>query len=76
MQSMLKNILSEIVDHPADVAVTVVAGEKTTIYELRCHKEDVGKVIGKNGKVISSIRALLTALSSRDNKRAVLEIVE
>ncbi|NRB28773.1 MAG: KH domain-containing protein, partial [Roseibacillus sp.] len=45
-------------------------------YELRCNKEDLGKVIGKSGKTVGAIRALLSALSSRKGRKAVLEIVE
>lgn len=51
-------------------------GEKTAVLEIRCHADDVGKVIGKNGKVIQSLRTLVAALAARENRRAVLEVVE
>ncbi|MFP6907532.1 MAG: KH domain-containing protein [Verrucomicrobiota bacterium] len=76
MRKVLEHILSEIVDHPEAIKLTEVNGEKTTIYELRCNKEDLGKVIGKSGKTVGAIRALLSALSSRKGRKAVLEIVE
>ena len=46
------------------------------ILELRCHAKDVGKVIGKNGRVVAALRTLLTALAQKQGKRAVLEVVE
>jgi predicted RNA-binding protein YlqC (UPF0109 family) len=76
MRKVLEHILSEIVDHPEAIKLTEVNGDKTTIYELRCNKEDLGKVIGKSGKTVGAIRSLLSALSSRKGRKAVLEIVE
>ena len=76
MRSVLENILSEIVQHPAQIQLTELAGDKSTIYELRCHAKDVGKVIGKSGKTVGAIRNLLNVLAARDGKKAVLEIVE
>ena len=46
------------------------------MFELRCHPEDVGKVIGKNGKTVGAIRTLLSTVASRQNRRAMLEVVE
>jgi predicted RNA-binding protein YlqC (UPF0109 family) len=49
MKEMLEYIVRHLVDHPDEIRITEVDGEKTAIYELRCHSEDIGKVIGKNG---------------------------
>ena len=76
MRSLLENILNEIVQHPSNVQLTELAGDKTIVYELRCHAKDVGKVIGKSGKTVGAIRNLLNVLAARDGKKAVLEIVE
>ncbi len=46
------------------------------MYELRCHPDDVGKVIGKSGKTVGAIRTLLSTVAARQNKRAMLEVVE
>ena len=76
MREMLEYIVRSLVDHPDDVRITEVEGERTIIYELRCHPEDVGKVIGKNGKTVGAIRTLLSTAAARKNRRAMLEVVE
>lgn len=72
----VKKVLVDIVDHPDAIKLTEVAGANTIIFELRCHQDDVGKVIGKNGKAITSVRTLLGLVAARQGKRATLEIVE
>jgi predicted RNA-binding protein YlqC (UPF0109 family) len=62
--------------HPAEVTVTPVEREGTTVYELRLHPQDVGKVIGRQGMTINAIRSLLLAGSARKGLRCALEIVE
>lgn len=74
--TFVRNILQELVDHPGDVRISDLEGEKTTIMEIRCHAEDVGKVIGKNGKTISAIRTLLSMVAARDGRKAMVEVVE
>ena len=65
-----------LVDHPDEVKVTEVEGEQTTILELRVAKEDLGKVIGKQGRTAKAIRTILGAAANRIKKRYVLEILE
>ena len=76
MKKLIEQIVKYIVDHPADVKINELCGEKTHLYELRLNKEDVGKVIGKGGKTVSSIRNLISTLSARNGKRSILEVVE
>lgn len=76
MRTLVENILNEVVSHPGSVEVTEVSGEKTSMYEIRCHAEDIGKIIGKNGKTIGAARNLMSTLAARDGRKAVLEIVE
>lgn len=76
MREMLEYIVRALVDHPDDVRITEVEGERTVIYELRCNPEDIGKVIGKNGKTVGAIRTLLSTAAARQNRRAMLEVVE
>lgn len=76
MKEFVIETLRWFVEHPDDLRVTSLNGEKTVIMEVRCHADDVGKVIGKSGKVIQSLRTLASALAAKDNRRAVLEVVE
>jgi predicted RNA-binding protein YlqC (UPF0109 family) len=76
IKELVDFIIRALVDQPDDVVVTAVAGEKTSVYELRVGEGDLGKVIGKHGRTIRAIRTLLSAASTKENKRAVLEILE
>ena len=53
-----------------------MTGEKTAIFELRCNREDMGKVIGKSGKTIGAVRSLLSNLAAKEGRQALLEVVE
>jgi len=76
MKELIEHIAKELVDHPDDICVTKVDGEKTVIFELRCHKEDIGKVIGKNGRTVSAIRTLLNTTAGKQGRKAMLEVVD
>lgn len=76
MKELVQYIASSLVDHPEAVQINEVAGEQTTVIELRVHKEDLGKVIGKQGKTARAIRTLLNAAATRSRKKTVLEILE
>jgi predicted RNA-binding protein YlqC (UPF0109 family) len=76
MKPMLEFILRSLVDHPDELRITDVEGERTSLFEVRCHRDDLGKVIGKNGKTIGAIRVLLNTAAARKGRRAVLEVVE
>jgi predicted RNA-binding protein YlqC (UPF0109 family) len=76
MQAFLEYVVKGLVQHPDVVTVTPVERDGTTIYELRMHPEDVGKVIGRQGMTINAIRSLLLAGSARKGLRCSLEIVE
>lgn len=65
-----------IVDHPEKVEVKEIEGEKTTVVELKVAPEDLGKVIGKKGNTARAMRTILAAVSRKQNKKAVLEILE
>lgn len=66
----------ELVDRPDDVEVTEIPGDHNTIVELRVARDDIGKVIGKEGRTAQSMRTLLTALSAKLGRRAHLDIVD
>jgi uncharacterized protein len=76
MKEFIEYVAKELVDNTAEVHVNEVQGEKLTIYELRVGEGDLGKVIGRGGKTARSIKTLLSAIASKDGKRAVLEILE
>jgi len=69
-------IAKSLVDKPYEVDLQEVIGEKTTVLELRVEKEDLGKVIGNQGKTDRAIRTILNATATKLKKRAVLEIIE
>ena len=76
MKELIEYVVKALVDHPEDLRITEIQGERTIVFELRCHPEEVGKVIGKSGKTVGAIRTLLSTVAARQNKRAMLEVVE
>jgi hypothetical protein len=76
MKDLLEEIAKALVDSPEDVRVTEVEGEQTTVLELRVRNEDLGKVIGRQGRTARAIRTLLAAAGMKVQKRFVLEILE
>ena len=76
VSDLIKLIVSSLVDSPDDIEITEVTGDSTTVYELRGAKDDLGKIIGKQGKTAKAIRTLLGAAAAKDKRRAVLEIIE
>jgi predicted RNA-binding protein YlqC (UPF0109 family) len=76
MKDLIKYIAQSLVDNPDLVAVSEVLGEQTSVIELRVAKEDLGKVIGKQGRTAKAMRTILSAASTKLRKRAVLEIIE
>ena len=75
-KELIEFIAKSLVDHPEQVRVSEVEGEKTSIIELSVAKDDLGKVIGKQGRTARSIRVILGAASANLGKRSVLEIIE
>jgi uncharacterized protein len=77
---MLKELIDymarALVDKPEQVSVSEIEGEQTSVIELRVAKEDLGKVIGKQGRTARAMRTILSAASTKIRKRAVLEIIE
>jgi predicted RNA-binding protein YlqC (UPF0109 family) len=77
---MLKELIDymarALVDNPDQVKVSEIEGEQTSVLELRVAKEDLGKVIGKQGRTARAMRTILSAASTKIRKRAVLEIIE
>ena len=76
MKDLLSAIAKSLVDHPDLVEVTEVEGEQTTVLELKVAPEDLGKVIGKQGRTARAVRTILNASGMKLRKRFVLEILE
>lgn len=76
MKDLILYIAKSLVDKPDEVRVSEIDGEQTTVLELKVAKEDLGKVIGKQGRTARAMRTLLSAASTKCGKRAVLEILE
>lgn len=76
MKDLIVHMAKALVDLPDEVEVFEIEGEKTTVLELKVVKEDLGKVIGKQGKTARAMRTILNAAATKLGKRAVLEILE
>jgi uncharacterized protein len=76
LKELIHAIAVELVDRPDDVRVTEIAGDHNSVIELRVAKDDVGKVIGRDGRTAQSMRTLLTAVSTKLGRRAHLDIVD
>lgn len=75
-KELVKYIVQALVDNPDEVQITEIEGEKSTILELKVLKEDIGKVIGKHGRIARAIRIILNASATKAGKRIVLEILD
>jgi len=76
LKELIEYIAKALVDNPDQVKVSEIEGEKTSVIELSVAKEDLGKVIGKQGRTARAMRTILSAASTKVKKRAVLEIIE
>ena len=76
MKELVLYIAKALVDHPDQVGVHEIEGEQTSVLELKVAKEDLGKIIGKQGRTARAIRTILSAASTKIKKRSVLEILE
>ncbi len=76
MKDLIEYIAKALVDNPEDVMVSEVEGNQTSVLELKVAKEDLGKVIGKQGRTARAMRTILSAASAKVKKRTVLEIIE
>lgn len=76
MKELIELIVKKLVEHPEDVQVRLIDGDEGQCFELRVHPDDMGKVIGKGGRTAKAIRTVLNAAASKQNARAVLQIVE
>ena len=76
MKDLIERIAQALVDNTEQVKVTVVESDQVSIFELKVAKEDMGKIIGKQGQTANAMRTILSAVSGKTKKRMVLEIIE
>ncbi len=76
LKELITYIAKALVDEPDDVVVSEVMGEQTSVLELKVAKDDLGKVIGRQGRTARAMRTILSAVSTKVRKRSVLEILE
>jgi predicted RNA-binding protein YlqC (UPF0109 family) len=76
LKDLVSIVSKALVDFPDDVQVTETVGEQTTVIELQVNKDDLGKIIGKQGRTARALRVILNAASTKLKKRSVLEIIE
>jgi uncharacterized protein len=76
MKELLTHIVKALVDNPDQTEIKEIAGEKATILEIKVQESDRGKIIGKEGRIIRSIRTIISSASAKLNKRASVEIIE
>jgi predicted RNA-binding protein YlqC (UPF0109 family) len=75
MKALVEMIAKALVDHPDEVRVNAVEKERTLVYELSVHPDDMGKIIGKQGRIAKALRTVVTAASVQTDKRVTVEIV-
>ena len=75
-KDLVEYIAKSLVDDPDEVEVHIIEGEKSTILELRVSQDDIGKVIGKHGRIAKAVRTILSASATNTGKRIVLEILD
>ncbi len=76
MKDLIKYMAQALVDKPEEVVVTEIAGQQSSVIELKVAKEDIGKIIGKKGKNVQAMRTIINAASGKTRKRFVLELLE
>ncbi|TFB08082.1 KH domain-containing protein [Candidatus Atribacteria bacterium MT.SAG.1] len=75
MKELVELIIKGIVDNPDKVEISEIIGERSSIFEVKVDPDDIGKVIGRQGRNIKSIRTIVNAAAQKDNKRVIIEIV-
>jgi len=76
MKELLTKIAKALVDNPEEVEVNEIEGEKSIILELQVAEEDMGKIIGKQGRIVKAIRVVIKAAALKKSKRVVVEIIQ
>jgi predicted RNA-binding protein YlqC (UPF0109 family) len=76
MKDLLEYLAKALVDHPDDVQIEMIEGERSVILQLKVHQDDIGKVIGKQGRIAQALRTLVKAAATKEGKNAIVEILD
>lgn len=76
MKELVSYIAQELLEHPEQIQINEIAGHQTTILELKVHPEDLGKIIGRQGRTAKALRTIINAAAMKQDKRVLLEIIE
>ena len=76
MKDLLEYLAKALVDHPDDVQIEMIEGERSVILQLKVHTDDIGKVIGKQGRSAQALRTLVKAAATKQGKNAIVEILD
>ena len=75
-KELIEYVVKELVDYPDEVEILENLGQRSVILELKVHSDDIGKVIGKKGRIAKALRVILNATANKEGKKATLEILE
>ena len=75
MQELVEYLVKALVEHPEQVSVSAVTGERTVIFEVKVAREDIGKVIGKEGRIANAIRTVVKAAAMKQGQKVTVEII-
>lgn len=76
MKELVCYIAQELLEHPQEIQINEIAGHQTTILELKVHPDDLGKIIGRQGRTAKALRTIINAAAIKQDKRVLLEIIE
>lgn len=76
MKDLVELMVRSLVEFPEDIEINEIEGEKTIMYEVRVREEDLGRVIGKRGRIVNAMRTIVKAATVKDNRKAILEILQ
>ncbi len=76
MKDLLEYLAKALVDHPDDVQIEMIEGERSVILQLKVHPDDIGKVIGMQGRIAQALRTLVKAAATKQGKNAIVEILD
>lgn len=76
MKELLETLAKAVVDYPDDVKVTVIEGDRSLILQIYVNPDDLGKIIGKQGRIAKALRSIIKAVAVKEGKKAIVEIID